>query len=53
MFVRKPEGKRPPSRPGCRWDINIKWEEIGWKGVDWIHFALSVFFPGMQQNHIS
>jgi hypothetical protein len=37
-LVRKPEGKRPLGRPGCRWEDNIRMDlpEIGWEGVDWI-----------------
>jgi hypothetical protein len=36
--VRKPEGKRPPRRPECRWvdDISMDLEEIEWGGMDWI-----------------
>jgi hypothetical protein len=33
--VRKLEGKRPPGRSRCSWDIG----EIGWDGTDWIHLA--------------
>jgi hypothetical protein len=35
-LVRKPEGKRPPGRPRCRCEDNIRME-IEWEGVDWIH----------------
>jgi hypothetical protein len=37
-LVRKPEGKRPFGRPGCRWEYNIKidHEETGCEGMDWI-----------------
>jgi hypothetical protein len=24
ILVRKPEGKRPPGRPTCKWEDNIK-----------------------------
>jgi hypothetical protein len=24
IFIPKPEGKRPPGRPRCRWEDNIK-----------------------------
>jgi hypothetical protein len=39
ILVRKPEGKRPLGRPGCRWEDNIRMNlrEIGWDGMDWIH----------------
>jgi hypothetical protein len=35
IWVRKPEGKRPLVRPGCRWADNIKMDirEIGWGGM--------------------
>jgi hypothetical protein len=38
ILVGKPEGKRPPGRPRCRWVDNIKIDlrEIGWDDVDWI-----------------
>jgi hypothetical protein len=41
MLVEKPEGKRPPGRPTCRWADNIKIDlkEIGWAGMDWIDLA--------------
>jgi len=31
----KPEGKRPPGRPWCRWKDNIQTDlqEVGWRGV--------------------
>jgi hypothetical protein len=38
LLVGKPEGKRPLSRPRCRWVDNIKIDllEISWGSVDWI-----------------
>jgi hypothetical protein len=40
ILVRKPEGKRPPGRPRCRWeDIRMDLREEGWEGVDWMHLA--------------
>jgi hypothetical protein len=41
LLVRKPEGKRPLERPGCRWIDTIKMDllEIGLGGVDWIGLA--------------
>jgi hypothetical protein len=41
ILVRKPEGKRPCGRPGCRWEDNIQMDltETGWKGVDLIYLA--------------
>jgi hypothetical protein len=40
-LVGKPEGKRPPGRPRCRWVDNIKinLREKGWDGMDWIDLA--------------
>jgi hypothetical protein len=34
--MRKPEGKRPPGSPRCRWVDNIKriLREIEWDGMD-------------------
>jgi hypothetical protein len=39
--VGKPEGKKPPGRPRCRWVDNIKMDlrEIGWGGIDWNDLA--------------
>jgi len=36
ILVRKPEGKRLPRRPRCRWEDNIRLDlrEIGWESVD-------------------
>jgi hypothetical protein len=41
ILVGKPEGKRPLGRPRCRWEDNIKMglREIGFRDVDWIHWA--------------
>jgi hypothetical protein len=41
ILVGKPEGKRQPGRPRCRWVGNIKMDlrEIEWDGVDWIDLA--------------
>jgi hypothetical protein len=41
LLVRKPEGKRPPRRPRCRWLDNIEmyFREVGWDGMDWIYLA--------------
>jgi hypothetical protein len=35
-LVGKPEGKRPPGRPRCRWKNNIKVDirEMGWYRLD-------------------
>jgi len=39
--VGKREGKRPPGRPRCRWEDNIKmdFQEVGCRGMDWIELA--------------
>jgi hypothetical protein len=41
LLVGKAEGKRPPGRPRCKWEDNIKMDliEIGWGDVDWIVLA--------------
>jgi hypothetical protein len=41
VLVGTSEGKRPPGRPTCRWDDNIKTDlrGIGWGGMDWIHLT--------------
>jgi hypothetical protein len=41
ILVGKPEGKRPPGRPRCRWEVNITMYlmQIWWEGVDWMHLA--------------
>jgi hypothetical protein len=38
LLAEKPEGKKPPGRPTCRWVDNMKMDflEIGWGGMDWI-----------------
>jgi hypothetical protein len=38
ILMVKSEGKRPLSRPRCRWVDNIKidFREIKWNGIDWI-----------------
>jgi hypothetical protein len=40
LLVRKPQGKRPLGRPGCRWDDNMKWsiKKLNvrtWTGLIW------------------
>jgi hypothetical protein len=37
-LIRKPEGKRPLGRLGCRWEGNIKRDdkEIAYDGVNWM-----------------
>jgi hypothetical protein len=34
----KPQGKRPPERPRCKWEDNIRMDlkEIGWECMTWI-----------------
>jgi hypothetical protein len=41
ILVGKPDGKRPMGRPRLRWEDNIKMylQEVGCKGIDWIHLA--------------
>jgi hypothetical protein len=41
ILVRKPEGKRPPGRPRCRCENNIRMNlrEMGWEGADWMNLA--------------
>jgi hypothetical protein len=41
ILVRKPEGKRPLSRPILRRGDNtgMDFGEIGWKSVGWMHLA--------------
>jgi hypothetical protein len=36
-----PKRKRPPGRPRCRWEDNIRRDlrEIGWEGVEQMHLA--------------
>jgi hypothetical protein len=39
VLVGKPKGKKPLTRPSCRWEDGIKMDfrESGWEGVEWIH----------------
>ena len=41
VLVGTPEGKRPLTRPGRRWEDNIKMyiQEVEWGGTDWIDLA--------------
>ena len=41
VLVGKREGKRPLSRPGCRWEVSIKMgrKAVGWEVVDIIGLA--------------
>ena len=41
VLVRKPEGKSPLARPGCRWEDNIKidLQEVGGGRGDWMELA--------------
>jgi hypothetical protein len=41
VLVRKPEGKRPLSRPRRRWEDNIKMDlqEVGGVSGDWMELA--------------
>jgi hypothetical protein len=41
LLVGKPEGRRPPGRPRCRWLDNIRMDlvEVRWGDVDWIGLA--------------
>jgi hypothetical protein len=41
LLVGKPEGKRQPGRPRCRWVDNIRLDlgRVGWSDVDWIGLA--------------
>jgi hypothetical protein len=41
ILVGWPEGRRPLGRPRRRWEDNIKMDlrEIGFRDVDWIHWA--------------
>jgi hypothetical protein len=41
LSVGKPEGKRPPGRPRCRWVDNIKRDlgDVVWGDVEWIGVA--------------
>jgi hypothetical protein len=41
ILVGRPERRRPLGRPRCRWEDNIMMDlrEIGFRDVDWIHWA--------------
>jgi hypothetical protein len=41
ILVGRPEGRRPPGRPRCRWEDNIKMDirEVGWEDMNWIELA--------------
>jgi hypothetical protein len=41
ILVGRPEGRRPLGRPRRRWEDNMKMvlREIGFRDVDWIHWA--------------
>jgi hypothetical protein len=41
ILVARPEGRRPLGSPRRRWEDNIEMvpREIGFRGVDWIHWA--------------
>ena len=41
VLVGKPDGKRDPGRPRCRWEYNIKMDlqEVGCRGMDWTELA--------------
>jgi hypothetical protein len=41
ILVGKPEGKRACGKPRRRWEgnIRVKFREIDWKVVNWIHLA--------------
>jgi hypothetical protein len=41
VFVGRPEGERPPVRPRCRWEDNIKMglRATGIDGANWIRTA--------------
>jgi hypothetical protein len=41
ILVGRPEGRRPLGRPRRRWEDNTKMDlrEIGFRDVDWIHWA--------------
>jgi hypothetical protein len=46
ILVGRPEGWRPLGRPRYRWEDNIKmhFQEVKWKGVDWIALAQACDF---------
>jgi hypothetical protein len=39
VLVGSPEGRRPLDRRRCRWEDNIKMEEMWDGGIDWIDLA--------------
>jgi hypothetical protein len=41
ILIRNHEGKRPLTRPRCRWEDNIRMDlrEIVWEGVEWVHLV--------------
>jgi hypothetical protein len=43
VWVARPEGKRPPERPRCRWEDNnnnkMDLQEVGCGRMDWIELA--------------
>jgi len=41
VLVGKPEGRRPPGRPRCRWEDYMKMyiQEEGCRGINWIDLA--------------
>jgi hypothetical protein len=41
VFMGKPEGKRPPRRPGYRWEVNTKVDlgKIWRKYVKWMNMV--------------
>jgi hypothetical protein len=39
ILVGKPEGKKTPGKPRCRWVNNIKIREIECNGIDWKDLA--------------
>ena len=39
VLVWNREGKRPLGRTGRRWEDNIKMDEVGCRGMDWIELA--------------
>jgi hypothetical protein len=55
ILIGKPEGKRPPGGPKCKWDNNIRMDlmEVGWEFVDWIHLAQERDQLGITGIHFS
>jgi hypothetical protein len=48
ILVGKPEGKRPPGRPRCRWEENIKmnFPVVGsgaWNGSSWLRIGTDIW----------